>query len=120
MAVIRHVLLRKLLRDLWDRRGSLLALVAIVTVGVACLAAMAAVYRDLDGARRRYYADRRLADFEVKLKRGPEWIIDEVALFGAALSEDDVNRIMDDGLLAALAVSSVGKLATTWGAMKSR
>lgn len=79
MAVIRHVLLRKLLRDLWDRKGSLLALVAIVAVGVACLAAMAAVYRDLDGARRRYYADRRLADFAVKLKRGPEWIIDEVA-----------------------------------------
>ena len=48
--------------------------------------------------------------------------IDEVALFKTALTEEDVNRIMNFGLERALgitAVSSVGKLTTTWASVKS-
>jgi len=44
--------------------------------------------------------------------------IDEVALFNAALTQEDVQAIMNEGLEEAtglLAVSSEGKLATTWG-----
>jgi putative ABC transport system permease protein len=38
---------------------------------------MAAVYRDLDGSRERYYREQRLADFTVDFKRAPEWAVRE-------------------------------------------
>ena len=47
--------------------------------------------------------------------------IDEVGLFNIALSEDDIKSIMNQGLGRALgitAVSSAGKLATTWADLK--
>ena len=47
-------------------------------------------------------------------------IIDEVALFNSALTEDDIGEIMNKGLSPLLAVSATGKLATTWGKLKSR
>ena len=45
-------------------------------------------------------------------------IIDEVAVFNAALSKDDISAIMIKGLESVLAVSSAGKLAVTWGNIK--
>jgi len=77
--VVNRVLLRKLRRDLLRRKGALLALTAIVTVGIGCYVSMAAVYRDLDSARASYYRRYRLADFTVNMKRAPAWAIDEVA-----------------------------------------
>jgi len=47
--------------------------------------------------------------------------IDEVAVFNASLTEDDVADIMTEGLSEALgmaAVSPSGKLATTWASIK--
>ena len=77
--MVSRVLMRKLRRDLWHRKGALLALLAIVVVGVGVYVGMASVYRDLDGARERYYRDYRLADFTVDLKRAPLWAADAVA-----------------------------------------
>lgn len=55
-------------------------------------------------------------------KGGAGWdfkgVLDEVAIFNAALTEDDLSTIMEDGLEKALAVSSAGKLTTTWGDLK--
>jgi hypothetical protein len=46
-------------------------------------------------------------------------IIDEVALFNVVLSEDDINSIMLNGLENIItAVSTSGKLATTWRGIK--
>jgi hypothetical protein len=45
-------------------------------------------------------------------------ILDEVAVFNVALTEDDINAIMTRGLEKAFAVSAAGKLATAWGAIK--
>ncbi len=45
--------------------------------------------------------------------------VDEVAIFSVVLTEDDVRKIMTDGLKAVAAVSSAGKLATTWGHIKA-
>ncbi len=45
-------------------------------------------------------------------------IIDEVALFNTALSEDDIKNIMNNGLTRATVVDSLSKLATTWGVIK--
>ncbi len=47
-------------------------------------------------------------------------IIDEVALFNVALTEDDINSIMSDSLLSVTSVEAQGKLATTWGIIKGR
>jgi hypothetical protein len=48
--------------------------------------------------------------------------IDEVAVFSAALEEEDIQKIMNEGLKAAtgaVAVSSSGKLTDTWGDIKA-
>ncbi len=71
----RGVLWRKLRRDLWQRKGGLLALLAIIAIGVGTYVAMAGVWRDLDGAREVYYRRYRLADFAVDLKRAPTWAV---------------------------------------------
>ena len=55
-------------------------------------------------------------------KGGAGWdfkgVLDEVAIFNTALSEDDLTVIMEDGLEKALAVSPARKLTTTWGNIK--
>ena len=45
-------------------------------------------------------------------------LIDEVAIFNVALSEEDILNIMNNGLMGMLAVSNKGKLATTWANIK--
>lgn len=77
--MVSRVLSRKLMRDLFQRKGSLLALFAIVMIGVGCFVGMRAVYRDLDESRARYYRDYRLADFSVDMKRAPKWAVEEAA-----------------------------------------
>ncbi len=44
----------------------------------------------------------------------------DVAIFSVALSEDDISELMDEGLGALLPVEPAGKLATTWGSIKSK
>ena len=46
-------------------------------------------------------------------------IVDEVAIFDVALSEDEIQRVMKTGL-AQLAVSPSGKLAISWGKIKTK
>lgn len=45
-------------------------------------------------------------------------LIDEVAIFNVALSEDDITNIMGNGLGGMLSVFDKGKLATTWANIK--
>ena len=47
-------------------------------------------------------------------------VIDEVAVFNVALTEDDINAIMTSGLEKAFAVFAAGKLAISWGVIKSQ
>lgn len=47
-------------------------------------------------------------------------IIDEVGVFNATFSKDDILDIMNNGLEIALAVSSMGKLPITWGEIKTQ
>ena len=49
-----------------------------------------------------------------------EGILDEVAVFNATLSEEDISAIMNGGLESVLAVSSAGKLTTTWANVKKQ
>ena len=48
-------------------------------------------------------------------------IVDEVAIFNVALTQDEIQTIMDNGLdLAVLAVQPNGKMTTTWGSVKAK
>jgi hypothetical protein len=53
---------------------------------------------------------------------GPlQGIIDEVSLFKVALADEDIKRIYTDGLKSLVSpVESNGKLAVTWGAIRSK
>ena len=73
--MVNRAMLRKLMRDLLGRKGSLLVLVVIVAVGVGSFVGMAGVFRDMDGARATYYKNQSLADFTVELKRAPQWVV---------------------------------------------
>ena len=46
-------------------------------------------------------------------------MIDDVAVFNHALSDEDLGQIVEEGLAAALAVSPSGKLVTTWAHIKN-
>lgn len=69
---MNRVLLKKLWRDLYARKGSFLSLVMILTIGLGIYVGMGSVWYDLDGARARYYRQQRLADFWIDMKRMPE------------------------------------------------
>ena len=77
--MVSRVLSKKLVRDLMRRKGGLLTLVAIMTVGVGAYIGHASVYRDLSGSKARYYAEQRMADFWVNVKRAPEWAVARLA-----------------------------------------
>lgn len=77
--MVKRILVRKLVRDVLQRKWSLLTLSLIIAVGVGAYIAYASVYRDLSGARERYYRDYRFADFIVDVKRAPEWAVQEIA-----------------------------------------
>ncbi|MHC4711887.1 MAG: ABC transporter permease [Planctomycetota bacterium] len=69
--MVTGVLFRKLLRDMRRRSGALIAIAAVIAVGVSSFVSMAGAYLDLHISRTAYYADYRLADFTVDLKRAP-------------------------------------------------
>ncbi len=73
------VLNRKLLRELTAARWRLLAIVSIIGVGVACFVAMGSAYRNLTLETRQYYAQCRMADFWIDLKKVPLAELESVA-----------------------------------------
>ncbi len=66
-----RVLNWKLLRELRSMAGTLTAVAGIIVVGVACYVTLTSAYRNLDEAKRRYYAQCRMADFSIELKKAP-------------------------------------------------
>ncbi len=77
--------------------------------------------------------NEKTIDYDVMVTPKPFWIgnmadqtlhfngiIDDVAIFSVALTEDDIKRIMEKGLSAELAVSLSGKLTITWGSIKKQ
>jgi putative ABC transport system permease protein len=69
---VNRQLFKKLLRDLWRRKGSLGALAFVCTIGISFLVSMFGVYYDLRDSRDRFYQDYALADFHISVKAAPE------------------------------------------------
>lgn len=62
---------RKLVRDLAKAWGMLLAIIAIMAVGVTVFVAMRSVHRNLTEAKQDYYRQGRMADLWVDVKKAP-------------------------------------------------
>ena len=73
------VLDRKLLRELRASHGLLLAIISIIAAGVADFVALSSSHRNLTEARRRYYAQCRMADFWIDMKKVPVTDLSRVA-----------------------------------------
>lgn len=61
----------KLWRDMYHSKWMLLAIVAIVAVGVGCFNGMLNVYNNLYNARESYFSKSRMADFWIEVKKVP-------------------------------------------------
>lgn len=66
-----NVLNRKLLRDLVQARGLLLAIISIMALGSALLVGMQSTFYNMQAAKDRYYRQCRMADFWIDLKKAP-------------------------------------------------
>lgn len=77
---------RKLLRDLLRLRASILGILAIIALGVACLVALASAYQNLQAAKDDYYARSQLAHFWIDIRRAPLAIVDDLAAVPGVLS----------------------------------
>lgn len=62
---------RKLVRDLWQSKGLLLAIACIVAVGVNNFVTLQSAYQNLANAQRDYYRQCRMADFWIDVKKVP-------------------------------------------------
>lgn len=62
---------RKLLRDVRISWPMILAVSAIIAVGIGCFVGMLSAARNLEDARSSYYSSSRLADFWLDLKKAP-------------------------------------------------
>lgn len=89
------VLWKKLRRDLWARKGSLLALVAIMLIGVGGYVGMTSLHSDLDAARQKFYAGFRMVDFSVDFKRAPPWALKSLSeIENVQLIQGRVNTVV--------------------------
>lgn len=56
------MLLRKMLRDLWENKTAYLACAAVIAIGLMFYTSMSVVFQNLTGARESFYRDFRFAD----------------------------------------------------------
>jgi putative ABC transport system permease protein len=70
---------RKLLREARASKGLILAITSLVAVGVMCFIYMRSAYNNLRSARDQYFAQCRLADFWIDVKKAPLTELSEIA-----------------------------------------
>ncbi len=73
------VLNKKLRRDLLRQKGMLIAVIAIIAVGVSFLVGMAGTFNNLTNAKISYYSKCNIADFWVVLKKAPNSSIEKIS-----------------------------------------
>lgn len=69
---------RKLLRELRATWLRLLAIISIISVGVAVYVELSSVYKNITLTKDDYYAQCKMEDFSLELKKAPEAEIDAV------------------------------------------
>ncbi len=76
----------KLLRDLWRMKGQVLAIGAVIAVGVLMLVMMTGLVTSLGETRTAYYERYRLADVFLPVKRAPERLATRLAQISGVAS----------------------------------
>jgi putative ABC transport system permease protein len=66
---------RKLMREVWQHRGQMLSIAAVVATGILTVLTMRGTYESLIDAQERYYHATRFPDVWVQLKRAPESLV---------------------------------------------
>lgn len=66
------VLNKKLWRDLWQSKGQVLAVTAVIACGIAVYVAFLSSYRNLVLSRDSYYSAYRFHDFSIQMEKAPE------------------------------------------------
>jgi len=84
----------KLVRDMWHRRGQVLAIALVIASAVATLVMALSALRSLSDAREAYYDRQRFAHVFVSLKRAPESVAARLRdIKGVAQVETRVARL---------------------------
>ncbi|MCZ6795996.1 MAG: ABC transporter permease [Planctomycetota bacterium] len=69
---------RKLLRDLWEMRGQVLAIGLVIVSGVATFVMSLSTLDSLQLTRATFYRDYRFSDVFASLKRAPEGLVQRI------------------------------------------
>lgn len=70
---------RKLMRDLWQIKGQVVAIAAVIGVGVMLFIAYISTFDSLRGTQQAYYDRYRFAEVFASLERGPNHLGQEIA-----------------------------------------
>ena len=83
---------RKLLRELWQLRGQILSIAAVVAVGIMTVLTMRGTYESLVRSQALYYRDARFPDVWAQLERAPESLRRRIeAIPGVAVADTRVS-----------------------------
>lgn len=103
---------RKLMRDVVRSRGALVSILLVIVLGIACFVGLASSYVNLSRAQREYYAQCRMADFSIELKKAPESEVERIAripgvlemrprlVFEATVDLDDVIKPLNSRIIS--------------------
>ena len=80
------VLNKKLRRDILNSKGMLIAVVAIIAVGVSFLVGMYGTFNNLTNAKTSYYSKCNIADFWIELKKAPNSTIEKITAINGVSS----------------------------------
>ncbi|WP_027250796.1 ABC transporter permease [Photobacterium halotolerans] len=69
---------KKLIRNLWQIRGQVLAIALVIASAVAMIVLSSGTYRSLELTRNLYYEQNRFADIFATLKRAPDSTIADI------------------------------------------
>lgn len=69
------VLLKKLLRDLKEAKGQLIAILVVIIIGVMFYTGINATFKNLSQASSKYYEDYRFADIWASVHNAPESVL---------------------------------------------
>jgi putative ABC transport system permease protein len=72
------VLLKKLLRTVWNTRGQFLAVTAVVAVGITVYISMTTSYYNLNRSRDDFYHENNFADYYFHVVRAPEQVTRQI------------------------------------------
>lgn len=76
--MVKSVLLKRLLRTVWQTRGQFFSLVAVVALGITTYICMSTTYYNLEVIKARFYRECNFADYYFQVVKAPEQVINQI------------------------------------------